>query len=173
MLDVAWWRSKNGYVGQEPVLFDMTLAENVRYGKEDASMAELEKVASMSNMDYVTSMGGSVKWDDPMGPKGCRLSGGQKQRAAIARALVRDPHIIFLDEATSALDSTSEKIVQNAIDTASVGRTSVTVAHRLTTVRNCDVIYVITDGKIVESGNHDVLMANRGVYYDLYTKGQK
>ncbi|KAF4693310.1 (ABC) transporter [Perkinsus olseni] len=173
MLNVAWWRAQNGYVGQEPVLFDMTLAENVRYGKEDASMAELEKVANMSNMDYVTSMGGSVKWDDPMGPKGCRLSGGQKQRAAIARALVRDPHIIFLDEATSALDSTSEKVVQHAIDTASVGRTSVTVAHRLTTVRNCDVIYVITDGRIVESGNHDTLMAKHGVYYDLYTKGQK
>ncbi|KAF4664789.1 (ABC) transporter [Perkinsus chesapeaki] len=173
MMNVAWWRGQNGYVGQEPVLFDMTLAENVRYGKEDATMGELETVAKMANMDYVTSMGGSVKWDDPMGPKGCRLSGGQKQRAAIARALVRDPHIIFLDEATSALDSTSEKIVQNAIDTAAVGRTSVTIAHRLSTVRNCDVIYVVADGKIVESGDHESLMAKHGVYYDLYEKGQK
>ncbi|KAF4661336.1 (ABC) transporter [Perkinsus chesapeaki] len=173
LLNIQWWRAQCGQVAQEPVLFDMTLGDNLRYGCVDASMDQMVKVAKMSKMDFCEALGGPVKWDDSLGPKGMRLSGGQKQRTAIGRALLRDPKVMFLDEATSALDSASEHIVREALDTAAVGRTTFTVAHRLSTVQDSDVILVISDGQLVERGTHDELMTRRGVYYDLYTKGQR
>jgi ABC-type branched-subunit amino acid transport system ATPase component len=167
--NVSEWRSQIGYVGQEPVLFDLTLEENLRYGFESASRSDLEAVATRANMDFV----GSVKWEDRLGPKGSLLSGGQKQRTAIARALLRDAPLLLLDEATSALDSASEAQVQAALDSAQTGRTTITIAHRLSTIKDYDKIYVIASGIVVESGTHEELMKLGKVYHDLYLKGQQ
>ena len=108
-----------------------------------------------------------------VGPRGSRLSGGQKQRVAICRALIRNPSVMLLDEATSALDTQSEAIVQTALEKARQGRTSFAIAHRLSTIQNCDVILVNADGRVVESGNHTELMAQKGVYYKLQAQSQK
>lgn len=167
--DVAYWRSQVGFVGQEPVLFDMSLEENVKYGKLNASKEELEDVARMANMDFVFK--GKIKWGDHVGQKGGKLSGGQKQRVAIARALIRQPPVLLLDEATSALDSASEKVVQEALDVAKKGRTTFTIAHRLSTIRDSDLIVVIVAGVLAEQGTHDELMQAHGVYYNLVQKG--
>ena len=168
-IDVQWWRDQIGYVGQEPVLFDLTLEENLRYGNSEVSHNQIEIVAQKANMDFV----GSVQWADRLGPKGSLLSGGQKQRTAIARALLRDPPILMLDEATSALDSASEAQVQKALDAAQDGRTTFTIAHRLSTIQDYDVILVIAGGVLVESGSHEELMNKQTVYYELYMKGQQ
>merc|ERR1711988_1268453 len=119
-LDVSWWRSCVGFVGQEPVLFDASVEDNMKYGKADATREELQEAAALANMDFLLS--GKVQWEDSVGPRGGKLSGGQKQRVAIARALLRKPKILLLDEATSALDSTSEHMVQEALDKARKGR---------------------------------------------------
>ena len=167
-LDVAWWRSQLGFVGQEPVLFDATLEENVKYGKTDATQQELDAVAKLANLDFV--LDGRVAWADAIGPRGDRLSGGQKQRVAIARALVREPKVLLLDEATSALDSESERVVQEALDAARRGRTTFAIAHRLSTIQDADVIVVLVDGSITEQGTHAELLAKKGVYYSLHLK---
>lgn len=115
--------------------------------------------------DFITSLPEGYNTD--VGLKGISLSGGQKQRIAIARALIRDPKILLLDEATSSLDSESEKLVQAAFERAGKGRTMIVVAHRLATVQNADVIFVLGEGKVLETGNHQTLLKNRGVYYQM------
>jgi ABC-type multidrug transport system fused ATPase/permease subunit len=172
-LDVSYWRSQMGFVGQEPVLFDMSLADNVRYSKPDATQAELEKAAELANMEYVLAQPPKMRWEDPVGIRGGRMSGGQKQRCAIARAMLRDPQILILDEATSALDSASEGIVQDALDKASQGRTTFAIAHRLSTIRNSDCIFVLKAGQICEQGTHAKLIEMEGLYWNIAMQGQR
>jgi len=167
-LDVSWWRSCIGFVGQEPVLFDASLEDNLKYGRADATRAELEEAAALANMDFVLS--GKVQWEDSVGARGGKLSGGQKQRVAIARALVRKPKILLLDEATSALDSASEHLVQEALDKARKGRTTFVIAHRLSTIQDSDLILVMCDGTVTEQGTHEQLLAKHGLYWTLQQK---
>ena len=168
--DVAYLRSILGFVGQEPVLFDASLADNVRYGAPDATDGALAEVAALAKLDFL--LDGRVAWTDGLGPRGGRLSGGQKQRVAIARALVRDPKLLLLDEATSALDSRSEKLVQEALEQARAGRTTLVVAHRLSTIEDSDQIVVMVDGTCAESGTHASLLEKRGVYHTLQNRAR-
>ncbi|KAF4655949.1 (ABC) transporter [Perkinsus chesapeaki] len=178
-INISWWRSQCGLVSQEPVLFNLTLEDNVRYGSpSDIPREVMIDVANKAGMSDFA--GNKVHWDAPLGPRGGLLSGGQKQRVAIARALIRHPKLIMLDEATSALDSASETIVQKAIDdltsstsTTNDKPTSIIIAHRLSTIKKADKIIVISEGRAVEEGNHDELLAKRGVYYNLYTTAQQ
>ncbi|NXN74660.1 MDR1 protein, partial [Himantopus himantopus] len=165
-LNVRYLREIIGVVNQEPVLFATTIAENIRYGREDVTMEEIEKATKEANAyDFIMKL--PNKFETVVGERGAQLSGGQKQRIAIARALVRNPKILLLDEATSALDTESESVVQAALDKAREGRTTVVVAHRLSTVRNADLIAVFEDGVITEQGNHFQLLERKGIYYKL------
>ncbi|KAM6411604.1 ATP-dependent translocase ABCB1-like isoform 2-T7 [Pluvialis apricaria] len=165
-LNVRYLREIIGVVNQEPVLFATTIAENIRYGREDVTMEEIEKATKEANAyDFIMKL--PNKFETVVGERGAQLSGGQKQRIAIARALVRNPKILLLDEATSALDTESEAVVQAALDKAREGRTTVVVAHRLSTVRNADLIAVFEGGVITEQGNHFKLLERKGIYYKL------
>ncbi|XP_036036694.1 multidrug resistance protein 2-like isoform X1 [Onychomys torridus] len=174
-INVRYLREIIGVVSQEPVLFATTIAENIRYGRENVTMDEIEKAVKEANAyDFIMNL--PHKFDTLVGERGAQLSGGQKQRIAIARALVRNPKILLLDEATSALDTESEAVVQAALDKAREGRTTIVIAHRLSTVRNADVIAGFHDGVIVEQGNHDELMKEKGIYFKLVmtqTKGNE
>ncbi|XP_064300752.1 ATP-dependent translocase ABCB1 isoform X2 [Phalacrocorax carbo] len=165
-LNVRYLREIIGVVNQEPMLFATTIAENIRYGREDVTMEEIEKATKEANAyDFIMKL--PNKFETVVGERGAQLSGGQKQRIAIARALVRNPKILLLDEATSALDTESESVVQAALDKAREGRTTVVVAHRLSTVRNADLIAVFESGVIAEQGNHFKLLERKGIYYKL------
>uniref|UniRef100_A0A8D1UK67 Multidrug resistance protein 1 n=1 Tax=Sus scrofa TaxID=9823 RepID=A0A8D1UK67_PIG len=171
-INVRYLREIIGVVSQEPVLFATTIAENIRYGRENVTMEEIEKAVKEANAyDFIMKL--PNKFDTLVGERGAQLSGGQKQRIAIARALVRNPKILLLDEATSALDTESEAVVQVALDKAREGRTTIVIAHRLSTVRNADVIAGFDDGVIVEKGSHDELMKEKGVYFKLVTMQTK
>ncbi|KAG0304485.1 Multidrug resistance protein 1 [Linnemannia gamsii] len=165
-------RESMALVGQEPVLFDISIGDNIRYGIPDGQHVDQEMVvaaAKVSNIhDFVTSL--PQGYDTRVGDKGSQLSGGQKQRIAIARALIRNPKILLLDEATSALDSESEKLVQEALDRARAGRTTIVIAHRLRTIQDADLILVVKDGAIVESGRHYELISKGGLYSELCKK---
>nr|6FN1_A Chain A, Human-mouse chimeric ABCB1 (ABCBHM) [Homo sapiens] len=165
-INVRYLREIIGVVSQEPVLFATTIAENIRYGREDVTMDEIEKAVKEANAyDFIMKL--PHQFDTLVGERGAQLSGGQKQRIAIARALVRNPKILLLDEATCALDTESEAVVQAALDKAREGRTTIVIAHRLSTVRNADVIAGFDGGVIVEQGNHDELMREKGIYFKL------
>ncbi|TFK07636.1 circadian-associated transcriptional repressor [Platysternon megacephalum] len=165
-LNLRYLREIIGVVNQEPVLFATTIAENIRYGREDVTMEEIEKAVKEANAyDFIMKL--PDKFETMVGERGAQLSGGQKQRVAIARALVRNPKILLLDEATSALDTESESVVQTALDKARKGRTTIVIAHRLSTVRNADLIAAFEDGVITEQGTHHELMKTNGIYCKL------
>ena len=156
-----------GYVGQEPVLFSMSIKANLLLAKEDATDEQLETALKQANAWlFVQKL--EDQWDTYVGPGGSQLSGGQKQRIAIARAILLNPSILLLDESTSALDRKNEREIQETLDHFSKNRTTVTIAHRLATIKNSDLIYCLQDGKIAESGPHDDLIKiPDGVYAKL------
>uniref|UniRef100_A0A8C1JKT2 Bile salt export pump n=1 Tax=Cyprinus carpio TaxID=7962 RepID=A0A8C1JKT2_CYPCA len=171
-VNAAFLRSKIGIVSQEPILFDCSIAENIRYGdnQRELSMDDVIAAAKKAQLhDFVMSL--PEKYDTNVGSQGSQLSRGQKQRIAIARAIIRDPKILLLDEATSALDTESEKTVQEALDKAREGRTCIVIAHRLSTIQNSDIIAVMSRGYVIEKGTHGYLMGLKGAYYKLVTTG--
>jgi ATP-binding cassette subfamily B (MDR/TAP) protein 1 len=168
-LDLKYYRRNLGLVSQEPILFAGTIFENILFGNPQASQEEVESAAKMANA-YDFIMNQPDGFSTLVGEKGTQLSGGQKQRIAIARAILKNPKILLLDEATSALDTESERLVQSALDNLMQDRTTIIIAHRLSTVRNADVICVMMDGKIVEQGTHDQLIVLNGVYSNLVSK---
>ncbi len=154
-------------VSQEALLFDETLRDNILLGQDNIAEARLTRALDAAHVsDFLPRLPAAL--DSPAGPRGTNLSGGQRQRVAIARALLRDTPILLLDEATSALDAQSEAIVQKALDTLSEGRTTLVIAHRLSTVRNADKIVVMDKGKVIDQGTHAELIARGGTYADLY-----
>ncbi|XP_078320541.1 ATP-dependent translocase ABCB1-like isoform X1 [Crassostrea virginica] len=173
-LNLKWLRRHIGIVSQEPVLFATTIAENIRFGKEDVTDEEIKAACVMANAhDFIDTL--PDKYETLVGERGAQMSGGQKQRIAIARALVKDPKILLLDEATSALDTESESVVQEALDKARAGRTTIVVAHRLSTIKTANKIAGFEQGELKEMGTHDQLMQKGGVYatlVNMQTKNQ-
>ena len=162
-------REQIALVSQDIILFNDTIINNIGYGK-NYSLSKIEKAAKAANADeFISKL--PQKYNHIIGDRGVKLSGGQKQRIAIARAILKNAPILLLDEATSALDSESEKLVQKALDDLMKKRTSIVVAHRLSTIMNADKIIVIDNGKVVEIGNHKQLLAQKGFYTKLYQKG--
>ncbi|CAB3225437.1 unnamed protein product [Arctia plantaginis] len=171
-LNLSWLRSCLGVVGQEPVLFRGSIFDNIAIGFPEATREEVQHVAEMAYAhEFITNLPNG--YDTVIGERGASLSGGQKQRIAIARSLLREPAVLLLDEATSALDPHSERQVQAALDRASVGRTTIAVSHRLSTIVNYDRIICMDQGVIVEEGTHDELMQKQGFYYKLVTTGNE
>jgi ATP-binding cassette subfamily B protein len=155
-----------GIVNQETYLFHSTIKENLAYARPDATTEEIITAAKAANI-HETIMSFPEGYDTMVGERGYRLSGGEKQRIAIARVLLKDPPVLILDEATSSMDTQSERIVQEALDTLSRNRTTIAIAHRLSTVINADVIFVISGGEVVEQGTHTELLAAEGLYSKL------
>ncbi|KAG0581512.1 hypothetical protein KC19_4G257500 [Ceratodon purpureus] len=167
-LQLKWLRRQIGLVSQEPALFATTVFENIRYGKESATMEEIIEAAKSANAhNFISKLPNG--YHTQVGERGVQMSGGQKQRIAIARTIIKSPSILLLDEATSALDTESEMVVQQALERAAMNRTTVIVAHRLSTIRNADLIAVLQHGKIVETGSHEDLLrkGETGAYYSL------
>lgn len=170
--DLNFLRRKMGLVSQEITLFDMNIYDNIAYGVENATMEQVIEAAEKAAADdFITEL--PEGYQTMIGENGVRLSGGQRQRIAIARAMLKNAPILLLDEATSALDTESEKKVQAALDILMEGRTTIMVAHRLSTVVNADVIYVLDKGKIVESGDHQTLINHKGIYANLWAQQSK
>ena len=165
-LEVDFLRRQIGTVAQEPILFSTSIAENIRYGRPGASTAQVEAAARTANAHtFIESF--PQRYQTMVGERGVQLSGGQKQRVAIARAVLKDPRILVLDEATSALDAESEHLVKEALDRLMKGRTTLIIAHRLSTVKDADRVVVLDGGRIVQSGRHAVLLREDGLYRKL------
>lgn len=166
-LDIAALRRQIGIVSQDVILFSDTIRENIAAGRPDASQEEIEEAARLANAhDFILETPNG--YDTVLGERGLNLSGGQRQRIAIARALLKNPPLLILDEATSALDTVSEQAVQEALDKAMAGRTTIVIAHRLTTIQNADLIAVMERGRIVAIGSHAQLLAENMLYRELY-----
>lgn len=162
-------RNNIGIVQQDVYLFSGTIMENIRYGKPNATEEEIIEAAKLASAyDFIMEL--EEGFDTYVGERGIKLSGGQKQRISIARVFLKNPPILILDEATSALDNNSEAVIQESLEVLSKGRTTITIAHRLTTIQNADMIVVMTADGIVEKGSHEELMENKAYYYNLYTK---
>ncbi|WP_035612777.1 ABC transporter transmembrane domain-containing protein [Haloferula sp. BvORR071] len=164
--ELAALRKQIAVVPQEVLLFGGSIRENIEYGRPGASSAEIEAAAKQANAhEFISKL--PEGYDTTVGPRGVKLSGGQRQRIAIARAILADPRILLLDEATSALDTESERLVNEALERLMAGRTSLVIAHRLSTVRHADTILVMNHGKLVESGTHAELIEKQGTYHLL------
>ena len=162
----SYWR-QIGFVPQETLLFGGTIEENIRFAKEEATLEEIQEAARSANADtFINECPDG--YQTIVGEKGIRLSAGQRQRIAIARAILKNPHLLILDEATSSLDNESEKLIQEALERLMQGKTSFVIAHRLSTIHNADKILVMDNGQIVETGTHQELMDHQGLYQYLY-----
>jgi len=154
-------------VDQEPYLFHTSIMENLRYARPDATDEEVEAAARAANIhEFISVLPDG--YHTVVGERGYRLSGGEKQRVAIARALLKDPAVLILDEATSSVDSITERAIRDALERVTRGRTVLAIAHRLSTVLAAEVVFVIDDGRVVETGTHDELVAAKGAYAQLY-----
>jgi ABC transporter fused permease/ATP-binding protein len=165
-LDPKWLRHQVGVVAQEPLLFSTTIGDNIRYGDPEATQEAVERAARIANAHEFVA-GFKDGYDTKVGERGVQLSGGQKQRIAIARAVLKDPKVLILDEATSALDAESEHLVQEALARLLEGRTTLVIAHRLSTVKNADRVLVLDEGRIVQQGTHAALLGEAGLYRQL------
>jgi ATP-binding cassette subfamily B protein len=171
-LRIPEYRRNIGLVLQEPFLFFGTIAENIAYGKPDATREEIIAAARAAHAhEFILRL--PHGYDSMVGERGQTLSGGERQRISIARALLIDPHILILDEATSSVDTTTEKEIQKALDNLVRGRTTIAIAHRLSTLRRADRLVVLDKGQIVEVGQHEELLAREGAYYRLYQAQQR
>ncbi|MAJ08198.1 MAG: metal ABC transporter permease [Ponticaulis sp.] len=162
-------RQHLGIVPQDVVLFNDTIRQNILYGRPEATQSELEHAAQSAQLlEFIEALPDG--WETRVGERGLKLSGGEKQRVGLARVILKNPEVLLLDEATSALDSQTETLVQRAIHEASKGRTTVTVAHRLSTIMHADQIIVLSDGKVAERGDHESLLSENGLYADMWAK---
>ncbi|CAF1245778.1 unnamed protein product [Rotaria sordida] len=169
--DIYDYNQAIGVVSQEAVLFATSIQDNIRFGKKNATQDDVIEAAKQAHAhDFIMKL--PEGYNTMVGERGVKLSGGQRQRIALARALIRQPNLLILDEATSALDSSSEKIVQQALERASKGRTTIVIAHRLSTIRHADWIVVMKDGAVIEQGSHDDLIAANHMYSDLFKNYQ-